>query len=146
MKFVQAGFTLMELMIVVAVIGILAAVALPGYRDYVTRARISEADSISAVARISLAEACANNLLGTATHTSMGLGLPASYATPSVVTSVTAVGSNATEGSVTLVLKKFGGVAAGDALVYKGTCTNNIMSWAVDAAASTLPPRFLPKT
>jgi type IV pilus assembly protein PilA len=57
MKQVQKGFTLIELMIVVAIIGILAAIALPAYQDYTNRAKVSEIILAASSARTSVAEA-----------------------------------------------------------------------------------------
>jgi len=56
MKAIQKGFTLIELMIVVAIIGILAAVALPAYQDYTARAKISEAILAASACRTSVTE------------------------------------------------------------------------------------------
>ena len=60
MKRVQQGFTLIELMIVVAIIGILAAVALPAYQDYTVRAKVTEGLSLASAAKLAVAENAAN--------------------------------------------------------------------------------------
>jgi type IV pilus assembly protein PilA len=71
MKAVQKGFTLIELMIVVAIIGILAAIALPAYQDYTIRSRVSELLLGGSGARTSVTEACqlANSCGGAVTGT-----------------------------------------------------------------------------
>ncbi|HSQ79560.1 MAG TPA: prepilin-type N-terminal cleavage/methylation domain-containing protein [Casimicrobiaceae bacterium] len=56
MKRVQQGFTLIELMIVVAIVGILAAIALPAYQDYVIRSKMSELEAAIAACKTSVAE------------------------------------------------------------------------------------------
>jgi type IV pilus assembly protein PilA len=60
MKKMQQGFTLIELMIVVAIIGILAAIALPAYQDYTIRARVSEAMVVGSAAKATIGENIAN--------------------------------------------------------------------------------------
>jgi len=56
MKRIQQGFTLIELMIVVAIVGILAAIALPAYQDYVIRSKMSEGVAAAAACKTSISE------------------------------------------------------------------------------------------
>ncbi|MGE5522557.1 MAG: pilin [Rhodospirillaceae bacterium] len=108
MKHIQKGFTLIELMIVVAIIGILAAVALPAYQDYTIRAKVSELVLAASGFKTSIAEKAASD----GSLSSAGVGLTVSVSgkvTGGSVTDagvVTISGNSSTVGTaVTIVLE-----------------------------------------
>src|SRR5262245_49575418 len=70
---IQKGFTLIELMIVVAIIGILAAIAIPAYQDYTIRAQVSEGLNLAAAAKAAIAETYLNRGTAPATRTAAGM-------------------------------------------------------------------------
>ena len=117
MKRQQSGFTLIELMIVVAIIGILAAIAIPAYQDYTIRSRMSEVIIMAAPAKLAVAETASSlGSLGAVTATNNGYTFPG--ATDEVsgiaitggtgVVTVTSTVTNAT-GTLTLTPTDVGG-------------------------------------
>ena len=135
MKKVQQGFTLIELMIVVAIIGILAAVAMPAYQDYTVRSRVTEGLSNAETYKLLVAENAANGL-------PLNNNVSAWVATPNVA-NIT-VGANgeimlaytAAAGNGSIVLAPRDGGAAGAALV-GGTIPTNAITWNCNANGST---------
>jgi type IV pilus assembly protein PilA len=74
---IQQGFTLIELMIVVAIIGILAAVALPAYQDYTTRAKVSELIVMASPAKLAVSETASSlGVLASVTAANSGYSFP----------------------------------------------------------------------
>ena len=84
MNLKQKGFTLIELMIVIAIIGILAAIAIPAYQDYTVRARVSEGFALAAAAKTSVTENAAS-----------GVAFDSGWTAPAATAGVTSVGIDA---------------------------------------------------
>ncbi|MGF1526265.1 MAG: pilin [Candidatus Competibacterales bacterium] len=74
----QQGFTLIELMIVVAIIGVLAAIALPAYQDYIIRAQVSEGLALSAASKTAVSEYFSDRGTYPINNTVAGVALPGS--------------------------------------------------------------------
>lgn len=88
---IQKGFTLIELMIVVAIIGILAAVALPAYQDYTVRAKVTEGLSLAASAKTAVVDNAAN-----------GAAFASGWVAPVATVNVSSVDIATTGGAVTI--------------------------------------------
>ena len=134
----QKGFTLIELMIVVAIIGILAAVAIPAYQDYTVRARVTEGFSLASAAKVLVSENASNGAAA------LGVG----YVPPTAgsLKSVNTVAIDDTTGDITVTYKAnvhpsnnvlVMSPRVGGAAIAAGTVPTDAIDWQCNSAVGT---------
>ena len=154
MKSVQKGFTLIELMIVVAIIGILAAIAIPAYQDYTVRSQVTEGLNLASDLKAGVAESFAQTGTWPANNNSLGITQvksgkyvsDVSVNTGSITITYGGVQANANINGKTLILEPRTS-ANGDVIWncgFKAQVGSGLASQGAAGSTSTITAKYLP--
>jgi type IV pilus assembly protein PilA len=146
MKKMQKGFTLIELMIVVAIIAILAAIAIPAYQDYLIRSQVSEGSVLADGAKTAVAEFYSNTGHYPLNNESAGLPTNAASISGKYVSSVTVASGKIT---ANFTGPKVNSKISGDNFVLSPTDMGGSMNWTCNpttAPSNPVPDKYLPSS
>jgi type IV pilus assembly protein PilA len=141
MKKLQQGFTLIELMIVIAILGILMAIAIPAYQDYTVRAKVSEGMNVAGAAKLAVAETYQTK--GTWPTDNTDAGLPTSTS----ISGNNVTGVNVASGKITITYNAQEPKISGKTIVLSPSFTGGSVSWNCKPAVGTdVDPKYLPSS
>ena len=151
MKTLQKGFTLIELMIVIAIIGILASVALPAYQDYTVRAQVSEGAIAASAIKVGVTEMFADRGMQGITDYAVEVGLNQANIITTRIAAITVLPA----GDILVDMSGIAQVAAGTGaiLAYVPNIAGGVLSntnstgsvqWQCNTASTTIDANFLP--
>ncbi len=140
MKKLQQGFTLIELMIVIAILGILMAIAIPAYQDYAIRAKASEGINLAGAAKLATAETYSST--GFFPPSNLSAGLPTANLIQGKYVSSVDTGATGGRGVVTITYSNGEGKLFGRTLILSASTTSGAVRW--KCKPGTVTGRYVP--